>query len=147
MLTAGQTEKWQREGYVVLPGFKPAAELQAARERAHAIVEAFEPDAQASRFSTRDRALVDDAALLASADQVRCFFEEEALDAEGRLRVPKAHSINKIGHALHELDAVFDAFSHGPELAALAAALGLAEPRVWQSQLIFKQPRIGGEVG
>ena len=147
MLTAGQTEKWQREGYVVLPGFKPAAELQAARERAHAIVEAFEPDALASRFSTRDRALVDDAALLASADQVRCFFEEEALDAEGRLRVPKAHSINKIGHALHELDAVFDAFSHGPELAALAAALGLAEPRVWQSQLIFKQPRIGGEVG
>ena len=78
---------------------------------------------------------------------MRCFFEEEALDAEGRLRVPKAHSINKIGHALHELDAVFDAFSHGPELAALAAALGLAEPRVWQSQLIFKQPRIGGEVG
>ena len=147
MLTAGQTEQWQREGYVVLPGFKPAAELQAARERAHAIVEAFEPDALASRFSTRDRALVDDAALLASADQVRCFFEEEALDAEGRLRVPKAHSINKIGHALHELDAVFDAFSHGPELAALAAALGLAEPRVWQSQLIFKQPRIGGEVG
>ena len=147
MLTAGQTGQWQREGYVVLPGFKPAAELQAARERAQAIVEAFEPDALASRFSTRDRALVDDAALLASADQVRCFFEEEALDAEGRLRVPKAHSINKIGHALHELDAVFDAFSHGPELAALAAALGLAEPRVWQSQLIFKQPRIGGEVG
>jgi phytanoyl-CoA hydroxylase len=41
---------------------------------------------------------------------------------------------------------VFEAFSHGPGLAALAAELGLAEPQVWQSQLIFKQPGIGGEV-
>ncbi len=147
MLSASQTDQWQRDGYVVLAGFKPAAELRAARERAQAIVAAFEPDTGASRFSTRDRTLVNDAALLASADQVSCFFEEEALDAEGRLRVPKARSINKIGHALHELDPVFDAFSHGPALADLARELGLAAPQVWQSQLIFKQPHIGGEVG
>jgi len=29
----------------------------------------------------------------------------------------------------------------------LAADLGLQQPQVWQSQLIFKQPHIGGEVG
>jgi phytanoyl-CoA hydroxylase len=57
----------------------------------------------------------------------------------------KALSINKIGHALHDLDPVFDAFSHGPALAALAADLGW-QPQVWQSQVIFKQPGIGGEV-
>jgi hypothetical protein len=47
---------------------------------------------------------------------MRCtaFFEEEALDEHGALRVPKAQSINKIGHALHALDPVFDTFSHGP---------------------------------
>jgi phytanoyl-CoA hydroxylase len=78
---------------------------------------------------------------------VHCFFEEEALDDQGRLLVPKAQSINKIGHALHDRDPVFQRFSHGAELAALGAQLGLARPQVWQSQVIFKQPRIGGEVG
>lgn len=147
MLTPAQHEVWQREGCLVLPGFKTAAELAAACERAHALVAAFEPSAESSRFSTRDRSLVADATLIASADQVRCFFEEEALDDAGRLRVPKARSINKIGHALHDRDEVFERFSHGPALAELAADLGLVQPQVWQSQLIFKQPHIGGEVG
>ena len=147
MLYPDQTEQWHRDGYVVLPGFKSRSELAEACDRARAIVDAFEPGAATSRFSTKDRSLLADAALLASAEQVHCFFEEEALDDEGRLRVPKAQSINKIGHALHDRDDVFRRFSHGPALAQLGAELGLARPQVWQSQLIFKQPHIGGEVG
>jgi phytanoyl-CoA hydroxylase len=147
MLQASQIDAWHRDGYLVLPDFKPAAEVQAAIARARALVQAFEPGTQTSRFSTRDRSLVADQALIDSADQVHCFFEEEALDDEGRLRVPKEHSINKIGHALHDRDPVFDAFSHGPALAELGADLGLTAPQVWQSMLIFKQPHIGGEVG
>jgi phytanoyl-CoA hydroxylase len=147
MLQAPQIDAWHRDGYLVLPDFKPAAEVQAATTRARAIVQAFEPGGHTSRFSTRDRSLVADQALIESADQVHCFFEEEALDDEGRLRVPKERSINKIGHALHDRDPVFDAFSHGPALADLGADLGLTAPQVWQSMLIFKQPHIGGEVG
>jgi phytanoyl-CoA hydroxylase len=147
MLSTEQLAHWHETGYLVLPGFKAAAELQAAISRAHALVNAFEPGPGHSRFSTRDRSVVADAALLASAHTVQCFFEEEAVDASGQLRVPKSRSINKIGHALHRLDPVFRAFSHGPELAALAAALGLRQPLVHQSQVIFKQPHIGGEVG
>ena len=147
MLEAEQHKAWARDGYLVLPGFKSEAELAAVKARAQAIVEAFDPSQGASRFSTRDRSLVADQKLIDSADQVHCFFEEEALDAAGRLRVPKLQSINKIGHALHDRDAVFETFSHGPALAALAAELGLLRPQVWQSQLIFKQPHIGGEVG
>jgi phytanoyl-CoA hydroxylase len=116
------------------------------RQRAEAIVRDFRPDAGTGVFSTRDPAKTADAALIASADAVHCFFEEEAHDAEGRLTVPLERAINKIGHALHDRDPVFERFSHGSDLAALAADLGLAEPQVWQSQLIFKQPAIGGEV-
>ena len=146
-LSAEQCATWQREGYLVLPGFKRAGEVQALRERAHAIVAAFEPAGDASVFSTRDQSrLAADRAFLDSARGVHCFFEEEAFDASGRLRQPKALSINKIGHALHDLDPVFDAFSRGPRLAALAHDLGLAEPLLVQSMLIFKQPGIGGEV-
>ncbi len=146
MLSTEQRQAYDRDGFLVLPGFKTATELAAVCERAQAIVDAFEPDANAGVFSTRNQALTADAALIASADQVHCFFEEEAFDEQGRLQVPKSRSINKIGHALHDLDPVFDAFSHGPELAALASDLSLVQPQVWQSQVIFKQPGIGGEV-
>ena len=64
-----------------------------------------------------------------------------------RLRQPKALSINKIGHALHELDPVFDAFSHGPALGPSSPPTSAwRTPQLWQSMFIFKQPGIGGEV-
>ncbi len=150
MLTPAQRQAYADDGYLVLPGFNSPEEIAAVCDRARALVDAFEPDARTGVFSTRDqaanRAGGADAALIASADAVHCFFEEEAFDAEGRLVVPKAQSINKIGHALHDRDPVFQRFSHGPRLAALAADLGLVQPQVWQSQVIFKQPGIGGEV-
>jgi phytanoyl-CoA hydroxylase len=146
MLDADQLARWQSDGCLVLPGFKAAAALAALRERSRAIVEVFEPGAELAVFSSRDRRRVADAALLASADQVHCFFEEEAFDAQGRLVVPKAQAINKIGHALHDRDPVFNRFSRDPRLAELARELGLAQPLLMQSMLIFKQPRIGGEV-
>ena len=147
MLSTDQRTTYAEQGFLVLPGFKRPHETAALARRAHELVEAFDPAQGASRFSTRDRSLVADERLLASAEAMHCFFEEEALDAEGRLVVPKARSINKIGHAMHDLDPVFSAFSKGPALAELAADLGLARPQVWQSMVIFKQPEIGGEVG
>ncbi len=146
MLSPAQRQAFAEDGFLVLPGFKTAADVASVCRRARALVDAFEPDAGAGVFSTRNAAALADAALIASADAVHCFFEEEAFGADGRLAVPKSRSINKIGHALHDRDPVFDAFSHGPELAALAADLGLVDPQVWQSQVIFKQPGIGGEV-
>ncbi|WP_425256709.1 phytanoyl-CoA dioxygenase family protein [Rubrivivax sp. RP6-9] len=146
MLTPAQRQAFADDGYLVLPGFNSPEEIAAVCERARALVDAFEPDARTGVFSTHDQAGRADAALIASADAVHCFFEEEAFGADGRLVVPKAQSINKIGHALHDRDPVFRRFSHGPRLAALAADLGLERPQVWQSQVIFKQPGIGGEV-
>jgi phytanoyl-CoA hydroxylase len=146
MLNPDQKRRYREDGYLVLPGFKPAAEVAALRARALEIVEAFDPADGGGVFSTRDQARTSDDWFLGSADAVRCFFEEEAFDTRGRLRQPKALSINKIGHAMHDLDPVFERFSRGPALAELAGDLGLAEPQLWQSMFIFKQPGIGGEV-
>jgi phytanoyl-CoA hydroxylase len=146
MLNVVQKNYYLEQGYLVLPGFRSAAAVAALRQRAQEIVGAFEPRGQGSVFTTRDQSRTADAYFLASADRIHCFFEEEAFDDTGGLRQDKALSINKIGHALHDLDPVFDRFSHGADLAELAADLGLAQPQVWQSMLIFKQPGIGGEV-
>ena len=147
VLTRDQQDAWHREGVLVWPGFAAATSIDALKQRAKEIVEAFEPDAaERAVFSSRDRAALSQRALAASAGEVRCFFEEEAFDAEGRQMVDKKRAINKIGHALHDRDPVFSHFSRDPRLAALAADLGVTCPRLVQSMLIFKQPRIGGEV-
>jgi phytanoyl-CoA hydroxylase len=116
------------------------------RERAVQLVSEFDPADYISIFSTREQTRTSDDYFLDSGDKIRFFFEEEAFDAEGRLRQSKERSINKIGHALHDLDPVFNRFSRTPELAALVSDLGYTQPLLVQSMYIFKQPNIGGEV-
>jgi phytanoyl-CoA hydroxylase len=145
-VTPQQQAQYQRDGYLVLPHFKTAPEIAGLRERAAKIVDAFDPSLGQGVFTTHEQSRNTDAYFMESAAAIRCFFEEEAFDAQGQLRQAKQLSINKIGHALHDLDPVFDAFSRGPALAAVARAVGLEEPQVWQSMYIFKQPGIGGEV-
>ncbi len=138
--------RFDREGYVVLPGFASAEAIAALRERAGEILAAFDPAEAGAPFRTRDQAASVDRWFLDSGDRVRCFLEAEAVDAAGVLRQPKQRAVNKIGHALHDRDPVFGAFSRDPRLALLADCLGLRQPLLWQSMYIFKQPDIGGEV-
>lgn len=140
-------ESYRSNGYLVLPGFKTASEISTVRRRAEEIVEAFDPSESRSIFTTKEQTRTGDDYFLGSADTIRCFFEEEAFGTDGLIRQAKALSINKIGHALHDLDPVFDRFSRGPALADLARQIDLQEPQLWQSMVIFKQPGIGGEVG
>lgn len=147
MLSQEQIDHYHRTGYLVLEDFKTAAQIARVRERANELVAQFDPGDRRSIFTTREQALASDAWFLESADQIRCFFEEDAFTTDGQLKQDKSLSINKIGHALHDRDQVFDDFSRGPELDAVARALGMAQPQIWQSMYIFKQPGIGGEVG
>ncbi|MGH6918510.1 MAG: phytanoyl-CoA dioxygenase family protein [Geminicoccaceae bacterium] len=147
MVAANHRRRFERDGYLVLPNFVPAEQCDALRARMTEMLDAFAPAEVATIFSTRELSHAQDHYFLGSGDRIRFFFEEEAFDREGRLRQSKARSINKVGHALHDLDPLFERFSRQPALAALVAELGVAEPLLLQSMYIFKQPRIGGEVG
>ena len=147
MLSSEQIQRYRQDGFLALPDFKSAAEIAALRTRAGQMVDAFDPASSKTIFTTNDQVRTVDRYFLDSATRSRCFFEEEAFDAQGQLKQAKELSINKIGHAMHDLEPVFDAFSRGPALDALARDLGLLQPQLWQSMYIFKQPGIGGEVG
>ncbi len=145
MLTPRQLEAYRRDGFLVVEGFVAPEECDRLRARAEELVAAFEPET-VSVFSTREQTRTSDDYFLESGDRVRFFFEEGAFDAAGRLVKEKSRAINKIGHALHDLDTVFERFSRAPRVASLVASLGYAEPLLIQSMYIFKQPEIGGEV-
>ncbi len=137
---------FERDGVVVFEDFVEEAHCDALRARADSLVAELAPAASGTVFSTRDQRHARDASFEASANGIGVFFEEGAFDALGRLQVPLAHAVNKLGHAMHDLDPVFDAFSHGPRLQAVADGIGLVDPRLLQSMYIFKPPGIGGEV-
>jgi phytanoyl-CoA hydroxylase len=145
-LSKQQLQAYERDGFLVIGNFASRAECAQLRARADELVAAFDPAGVVSIFSTREQTHTSDEYFLTSGDQVRFFFEEDAFDATGQLRQSKEHSINKIGHALHDLDPVFERFSRKPELAAIAKDLGYQQPLLLQSMYIFKQPDIGGEV-
>jgi phytanoyl-CoA hydroxylase len=146
MLSNQQLNDFRRDGYLVLEKFASHADCDALVARAAELVAEFVPPHQKSVFSTTEQKQTSDAYFLESGDKIRFFFEPDAFDAEGTLRQDKMHSINKIGHALHDLDPVFDSFSRQARLAEIADDVGFADPLLLQSMVIFKPPRIGGEV-
>lgn len=133
-MTQDDVRRYHAQGYIVLPNFKSSDAIDALRARAAAIVDAFDPSESATIFSTRGDSARSDAYFMESGERIRCFLEED-----GR-------SVNKIGHALHDLDPVFDAFSRDARLAEIAERIGLNDPRIYQSMYIFKPPHVGGEV-
>lgn len=145
-LTSEERAQYDRDGFLVLPGFVETSSCDRLRARAEELVRDFDPSGIASIFSTHEQSRLSDDYFLTSGDKIRFFFEEEAFLPNGTLKQDKEKSINKIGHALHDLDPVFSEFSRTPNIAQLVADLGIQRPLLLQGMYIFKQPEIGGEV-
>jgi phytanoyl-CoA hydroxylase len=146
MLNKRQLGEYRDRGFLVLEGFASERECDELRARAEALVQEFDPAEVVSIFSTHEQKRLTDDYFLTSGDKIRFFFEENAFNGDGTLKYKKEKSINKIGHALHDIDPVFQTFSHGEKLKQLATAIGFEDSLLLQSMYIFKQPNIGGEV-
>jgi phytanoyl-CoA hydroxylase len=130
----------------VIEDFITANECDVVRARVAEMLAEFDAEGLRSIFSTNEQNRVADDYFLNSGDKIRFFFEENAFNADGTLKQEKETSINKIGHALHDLDPVFDRFSRSEKIENLIHELGIKNPLLAQSMYIFKQPNIGGEV-
>jgi phytanoyl-CoA hydroxylase len=144
-LTPEMRTAFDEDGFLLIEGFVPLDLCDRLIERANLLVDEFDVNAHRSVFSTKSVAHAADAYFKGSGDTIRFFLEEEAVDTFGKLKRDKRFAVNKIGHAMHDLDPVFSDFARQPRLAALARGL-FQDPRLLQSMYIFKQPGIGGEI-
>ncbi|MFZ9923170.1 MAG: phytanoyl-CoA dioxygenase family protein [Ilumatobacteraceae bacterium] len=147
-LTEGQLQSFRDDGFLVVPNFVSDQHCLQLRERAMKLAELHVPSPEEATVFTADGKPqhTSDDYFLTSGEQIRCFFEKDAFDEDGNLRAEPHLALNKLGHAMHDLDPVFDSFSRTPELAAVASDIGMRDPVLLQSMYIFKQPHIGGEV-
>lgn len=137
---------YEKAGFIVLEDFVSVDRCLELKSRTRELISQFDPTDVRSIFSTTDKEQHKDQYFTESGNKIRFFLEADAFDADGKLRQTKENSINKMGHAMHDLDPVFDRFSHSPALDNIARRLGIEDPGVLQSMYIFKPPRIGGEV-
>lgn len=140
---------YERDGFAIVTDVLSASTCAQLMERAATLVAQFDPRSlgdSLSVFSTTEQSRTTDDYFLGSGNQIRFFFEPSCIGPSGQLTRPKHLALNKIGHALHDLDPVFARHSRSPQLSQVVQALGMKSPRLLQSMYIFKVPGLGGEV-
>lgn len=134
-------------GLAVFPNAVSSDSLTSFRAQIERLVDGFDPTGVTTVFSTdTDQGHARDDYFLTSGDKTRFFFEDGVLSDSGELLVDKQQSLNKIGHAMHDLDPEFSAFCRSAPFSDASAAVGMTSPQLLQSMVIFKNPEIGGEV-
>ncbi|KAF5835581.1 phytanoyl-CoA dioxygenase [Dunaliella salina] len=150
-LTEDELQSFRENGYLILEGATDAESVGILQERCSLLIDQHEHVNEHARqqvhAATATNEPVIDEHYLESARNISFFLEANAVDkSTGQLNVAKPQSFNTIGHALHDLDPVFRAFSRSDEVACILRSLGYKRPIPVQSMYIFKQPRIGGKV-
>mmetsp|Transcript_7639 Transcript_7639/g.11244 ORF Transcript_7639/g.11244 Transcript_7639/m.11244 type:complete len:282 (-) Transcript_7639:34-879(-) len=140
LLTPSQLNFFNQKGYLVLPKFIGTSELDRIKSRALSLIQEWTPSSNHPFFTTNEQNRTANKYFLDSASNISFFLEEHSKS------LSKPDCVNKIGHALHDLDPEFKSFSYRKEYREILHDLGYIAPQIVQSMYILKSPKIGGEV-
>lgn len=141
-----QINFFNNNGYLVVEQFFSNEICNLLKERIQLLIKNNQQEIPQVAFSTQTNEHAKKRYFLDSGDKIHFFFEPKALKMETDTPYSLEQSLNKIGHALHELDPVFKQFSRDNRIKSIGQQLGIKSLALVQSMYIFKQPGIGGEV-
>jgi len=142
-------QSFHDNGFLVIRDFWNLPKCAELRQEIGNVISSIDLASSRSIFTTSDNmnGVNRDEHFLTSGDVIRHFWEERAFNEDGSPVQSLDQCINKIGHALHDLNPAFHEVSYEARVGSICKDLGQKVPTVVQSMYIFKQPNIGGEVG
>ncbi|MBP6532080.1 MAG: phytanoyl-CoA dioxygenase family protein, partial [Bacteroidia bacterium] len=111
---------FEANGFLVMKDFYTPEQCDSLIERANELSRQYEFNGAVSVFQTTEQTKTTDEYFLESGNTISFFFEKDAFDDKGNLKQSMEKSFNKIGHALHDLDDVFNKFSRSEKLKELS---------------------------
>ncbi|XP_050542248.1 uncharacterized protein LOC126906052 isoform X2 [Daktulosphaira vitifoliae] len=136
---------FERDGYVILNDFFNENEVKEMKNAGIELTQNVPVDAK-TVFKTSQASQETNKYFMESSDNIGYFYEKDALDNNGDLMIDQSLALNKVGHALHRLNPIFEVYTYSEKVISVCRALGLIQPVVAQSMYIYKNPGIGGEV-
>lgn len=140
------SKSFHQDGFAVVEQFLSDDEVEALRkESLRLTVEESLKECHKAQIFDNDYN-VKSQYYLGSGERIRYFFEKDAFNLETEELVgPIEGSIAKIAHAVHALNPIFKDVSTSPKVQETFKAIGFNDPRILQSMVIFKNPKVGGE--
>ncbi|UXI21419.1 hypothetical protein NH340_JMT07362 [Sarcoptes scabiei] len=139
--------RFDQDGYALIENFIPLEWIERLKKEIDSLMKSFDCSKESATIFEAGNEQCATKYFLESSDKIRYFLEKDAWNQEKNcLMVPKEQSLNKIGHAMHWYNETFREFTFQQCFQTLSKSLGLIDPLIVQSLIIFKNPRIGSAV-
>jgi len=145
ILTPAMRSFYETYGFLILDNFISSKSCRSLIQHTKTLINNADPSKILRFFLEEDQPYLLE--MIHASCRKFCFFYDTTLQTFQKMSSFESVAyLNKISHALHDLDPLFSQFSRQPRIENLIKSLGMQVPLLIQSMFLFKQPRTSQSV-